>query len=65
MAGPIEATALGNILVQAVATEYLPDIPTSRQAVAASEEQKIFEPGDSDEWDAAFVSFDELVRAAG
>jgi rhamnulokinase len=45
VAGPIEATALGNILVQAVATEYLPDIPTGRQAVEASEEQKFFEPG--------------------
>ena len=65
MAGPIKATALGNILVQAVATEYLPDIPTGRQAVAASEEQKIFEPRNSGDWDAAFMGFDGLVKAAG
>jgi rhamnulokinase len=64
VAGPIEATALGNILVQAVATGYLPDIAAGRRAVGASEEQKIFEPRDSGEWDTAFVAFDELVRAA-
>jgi len=61
----IEATVLGNILVQAVASEHLPDIAAGRQAVAASEEQKIFEPGDSGDWDDAFAGSDELVQAAG
>jgi rhamnulokinase len=65
VAGPVEATALGNILVQAVSSEYLPDIAAGRRAVAASEEQKIFEPGDSDDWDDAFAGFDELVQSAG
>jgi rhamnulokinase len=65
VAGPVEATALGNILVQAASSEYLPDIAAGRQAVAVSEEQKIFEPRDSGDWDAAIAGFDELVRAAG
>jgi rhamnulokinase len=63
VAGPVEATALGNILVQAVSSGYLPDVAAGRQAIMASEEQKILEPRDSGDWDAAFAGFDELVRA--
>jgi rhamnulokinase len=65
VAGPVEATTLGNLLVQAVATGYLPDIAAGRRAVVASEEQKIFEPRNSGDWDAAFMGFDGLVKAAG
>jgi rhamnulokinase len=55
--GPVEATALGNILVQAVALGYVPDIAAGREAVAASADQTIFEPRPSGDWDAAFASF--------
>jgi hypothetical protein len=65
VAGSVEATALGNILEQAVASEHLPDIAAGRQAVAASDEQKIFEPGDSGDWIDAIAGFDELVQTAG
>jgi rhamnulokinase len=65
VSGPVEATALGNILVQAVATGLLPDITAGRRAVTASEEQEIFEPADSGDWDDAFSGFNELVRTAG
>jgi rhamnulokinase len=57
VAGPVEAAALGNILVQAVATGHLAEMATGRQALVASEEQKIFEPRDSSDWDAALTSF--------
>lgn len=63
VAGPVEAAALGNVLVQAVASGRLPDIAAGRRAVAASEAQEVFEPRDSDDWDRAFVGFDALVRA--
>jgi len=63
VAGPVEATALGNILVQALASGYVPDIAAGRRGVAASEEQEIFEPRDSGDWDVAIAGFDELVRA--
>jgi rhamnulokinase len=65
VAGPVEATALGNMLVQALSSGYVSDIATGRRAVAASEEQEIFEPGDSGDWDDAFIGFDELVQATG
>ena len=56
---------LGNILVQAIASGYVSDIAAGRRAVSASEEQEIFEPGDSGDWDDAFIGFDELVQATG
>lgn len=42
VAGPTESTALGNILVQAIAMGYLPDLATARQTVAASVPQQIY-----------------------
>ena len=62
--GPTEATALGNILVQAVAGGYLPDVAAGRRAVAASVRQATFEPRADGDWDAAFARFDALVTAA-
>ncbi|HEX6288359.1 MAG TPA: rhamnulokinase family protein [Herpetosiphonaceae bacterium] len=64
VAGPVEATALGNILVQAVALKLLPSIAAGREAVAASVAQAIYEPRASEDWDAAFVGFEGLVAIA-
>lgn len=58
--GPVEATALGNVLLQAIATGHLPDISAGRYAIAASSGQKNFEPGSSGAWDEAFARFSEL-----
>jgi rhamnulokinase len=64
VAGPVEATALGNIVVQALAVGALPDIAAGRAAVAASAHQATFFPHRGVVWDRAFASFDALVRAA-
>jgi len=63
VAGPIEATALGNVMVQAVATGHLPDIAAGRQAIGASIAQNIYEPGPAQEWHAAFERFRQLLPA--
>jgi rhamnulokinase len=63
VAGPVEATALGNILVQAVALGQISSIEAGRAAVAASEARAVFEPQPSGDWDAAIVGFDGLVAA--
>jgi rhamnulokinase len=65
VAGPVEATALGNILVQALATGHLSDVASGRRAIAASAEQQIFEPGDSGDWERAYARFESLVQATG
>jgi rhamnulokinase len=64
VAGPVEATALGNMLVQAVARGQLPDIAAGRAAVGASVQQTVFEPRASGDWDTAFVGFAALISAA-
>jgi rhamnulokinase len=63
VAGPTEATALGNILVQAVTLGLLTDIAAGRSAVARSFEQITYEPRVSADWDAAIVGFDALINA--
>ncbi|MCP4169020.1 MAG: rhamnulokinase [Chloroflexi bacterium] len=55
--GPIEATALGNLMMQAIATGQLADVAAGRQAVAASFERSIYEPKSNDAWDRAYGRF--------
>ncbi|HUO10336.1 MAG TPA: rhamnulokinase family protein [Phycisphaerae bacterium] len=45
LAGPVEATALGNIITQAITTGALPDIAAGRALVAKSLAARPFEPG--------------------
>ena len=58
--GPVEATALGNIMLQAIATGHLADIPAGREAIAASVPQRHFEPGTGDIWEEAYGRFMNL-----
>ena len=60
-AGPIEATACGNIITQMVATGDLPDIATGRQLIRDSIPLKIFTPGDPEPWDKALARFEKLL----
>ena len=59
--GPVEATALGNVMIQAIATGHLANIEEGRAAIAASIEQEIFEPGPGNGWDDAYERFVELT----
>ena len=43
-AGPVEATALGNVLMQAIATGEVADLTQSRELAAASTERVRHEP---------------------
>jgi rhamnulokinase len=51
VAGPVEATALGNIGVQAMAAGALGSLAHLRKVVANSFELEIFTPGDTTPWD--------------
>ena len=59
--GPVEATALGNVMVQAMATGHLGSLAEARDAVAASIPQAHFTPGPVGGWDDAFGRFQTLV----
>lgn len=63
LAGPVEATALGNMLVQAVALGLLPDLAAGRAALAAGLPQTVFEPRPSGDWDRALAAFRALLDA--
>jgi rhamnulokinase len=51
VAGPVEATALGNLMVQAIATGELDDVAAGRAAVAASVTLDTYEPRSGGAWD--------------
>jgi rhamnulokinase len=54
VAGPVEATALGNILIQARADGWPADRATMRRLVAATQPLDRYQPrGDAARWDAA------------
>jgi rhamnulokinase len=57
VAGPVEASALGNVMLQAIATGHLRDIQTGRAAIAASVECVSYEPRPSAGWDEASAKF--------
>jgi len=59
-AGPVEATALGNIVVQAVASGVLGSIPEARELIAKSTDIKYYEPRDQEQWKNAYGRFCSL-----
>ncbi len=59
-AGPVEATALGNVLLQAVALGHLASLPALREVVRESFSIDRFEPQGRDEWRAAAARFAAL-----
>jgi rhamnulokinase len=59
--GPAECTALGNILVQAIALGHLPSLAAAREVVRNSFELKTITPQDAAQWDAATTRFEKLL----
>ena len=61
VAGPIEATAIGNALVQAMALGHLASLTDVREVVRNSFELIVYEPGSVGEWDEAYSRFVGLL----
>ena len=57
IAGPTEATAIGNVLVQAIAMGELDSLRTARELVRRSFEVITFEPREQEHWNAAAETF--------
>ncbi|MHC4737577.1 MAG: rhamnulokinase [Planctomycetota bacterium] len=57
IAGPVEATASGNILMQAMATGQIKTLAQLRQIVANSFEMKEYQPRDSELWQKHYTDF--------
>ncbi len=58
--GPIEATVLGNALVQLITLGELADLGQARQLVARSAELKRYEPQATAAWDEAYARYQTL-----
>ena len=55
--GPVEATAAGNILIQAIAGGAVTSLTEARQIVARSFPQNTYEPQQPSVWEAAYQRF--------
>ncbi len=61
IAGPVEATALGNALVQAMAAGQVSDVPQARQLISDSFPLDHYRPTQTEAWDEAFSRFSQLA----
>jgi rhamnulokinase len=61
VAGPVEATAIGNILLQAIALKLINSLDEGRQVVADSFDLEIYEPLGHAKWDGVYKRFVELI----
>lgn len=61
-AGPIEATVLGNVAVQLMASGAIKDIAEARKIIAKGENLKVYNPVDADKWEEAYKDFVKIVK---
>ena len=59
LAGPVEATAIGNVLLQAVTLGHLASLADLRRTVRASFPVQTFEPVRTDAWQTAYTRFQQ------
>ncbi|MEG0594193.1 MAG: rhamnulokinase family protein [Christensenella sp.] len=63
VAGPDEATVLGNIAVQLIAAGEIKDIKEARRVIASSTELKTYEPQDREQWKAQYEKFKSIIES--
>jgi rhamnulokinase len=61
-AGPVEATAIGNVLVQAMASGRILSLDGLRETVRRSFKSNLYEPRCTREWDEPYERFMKLKR---
>jgi rhamnulokinase len=60
--GPVEATAIGNIMIQAIAVGEIGSLAEAREIVATSFPTTTYEPGPVGDWDEAYARYAKLVE---
>jgi rhamnulokinase len=61
LAGPVEATALGNLVMQMVGSGAVDSISAGRDVVASSFPADVFEPNGAGAWDVAYARFQQMI----
>ena len=62
--GPAEATALGNIAMQMLATGAVASLVEARRIIERSFPVEIFVPSDADRWDDPYRRFQDYLKQA-
>lgn len=62
MAGPKEATAVGNIMVQAIGAEVVPNLAKAMPYIKKTFPIKEFEPQETAAWNSAYERFARLLK---
>ena len=60
-AGPIEATVLGNVALQLMASGDIKSLAEAREIIRRSQDIKIYEPQDTAAWDEAYERFKKIL----
>ena len=63
IAGPAEATAIGNVLIQAIGSGELAGLDEARAVVRRSFPTRVIEPASNAGWDAAYERYRRLQPA--
>ena len=61
--GPVEATAIGNILMQAIGLGHLSSLADAREVVRASYKPEVYEPKRIEEWDEAYRRLQHVMKS--
>ena len=60
LTGPVEATALGNIIVQAIALGQIKNVIDGRRIVRENFQLDEYSPRATEQWDRAYKMFEQL-----
>ncbi len=64
LAGPTEATVMGNVAVQLIALGELRDLAHAREMIAASIDLKEYQPDGKAEWEEQYHAYEKAIRKA-
>jgi rhamnulokinase len=62
MAGPVEATAIGNILMQAITLGHLTNLSEARAVVRQSFSPEVYQPRQVSGWDEAYARLQKVIK---
>ena len=61
LAGPVEATVLGNIALQLLSTGAIGSLREARQIIKASEDIRMYEPQQAERWQQEYHRWEEIT----
>jgi rhamnulokinase len=60
--GPVEATAIGNILMQAIGLKHLDSLLEARNVVRTSFTPEVYEPKNTADWDDVYARWQKVMK---